>query len=237
MRTIIIPVFLAACVTSPELEVSSRPVLDLTAARADTFLRATPRLAGLANAPLDASGLVDDDDGRNALSLVVACALEPGAELDATMATGAVLQFVGELGLAPGWLDHRIGRERAALVTGCALAHVTLEGLPAVVSLRGPGLPAEQDEHAGWPVAEGRFLGDSLGAGPQVMAACRGAGQLADPAAIGLELRRCAVPDPARPGLTLCGLAFAGDCTEVCHGARCELNGRHYPAVASFVER
>lgn len=234
MRLLLPALLLAACAAPPALDATRSPTLVLGGTSADAFLHATPRLTGLADAPLTGAGLAENDDGRLALSLLATCALAPGAELDVPTSCCGAVPFFGELGLAPGWTSGGIGR-RAQLVTACALAHLSVDGLPAVASLRGPGLPVPADERAAFSVSEGRFFGQALGDGPPVLAACRGAGQLADPGASGLDLRRCAAPDPARPGLTLCGLRFAGECAAMCSGERCEVGGERYAAIASYV--
>jgi hypothetical protein len=172
---------------------------------------------------------VDEDDGRLALSVLVACALPFDATLDVVTPVGE-LQFLGQIGIAPGWTSVPISRKHAELITSCALAQLSRDGLVTITSLRGTGQPADPDEILEFSAAEGRFFGNVLGDGPQVMEACRGTGQF-DPPAAGMSDRFCAVPDPDHPGLTLCGLQFAGDCSVVCRGEHCE----HYRALATFV--
>jgi hypothetical protein len=231
MRHFIVVLVLAACSAPPvnPNSVVSSPTLVASGFRADAFRRAAPRLAGSAEAPLTGARLTNDDDGRIALSVLVACALPFDFTLNVVTPVGE-LQFFGELGIAPSWASGPISRRRAELVTSCALAQLSRDGLVTIASLRGPSQPADPDERAEFSAAEGRFFGNVLSTGPQIMAACRGTGQF-DPPAAGMLNRFCAVPDPDHPGLTLCSLQFTGDCSAVCRGEHCD----HYLALATFV--
>jgi hypothetical protein len=74
-------------------------------------------------------------------------------------------------------------------------------------------LKADAAEREKYPLEEGAFYGNVFVPldQPIVWIACRGADQAAGEFG-GLVDRDCAEPDPAHPGLTVCGFTFAGDC-------------------------
>lgn len=173
------------------------------------------------------------------MSQLVGCALRADQQV-----TVNGIDFLGSIGFAPGWLQGGIGSRERELVTGCLLAHLSADGLAVVFSMRARGLPRPSStERSEWPVEEGAFFGDLLGGQPTAAAACRGAGQQSNPGSTGLADRVCAEPDPARPGLTLCGLADAGPCADACarhvgdRYERCRVNGGAAvrEAVTTFV--
>jgi len=208
--------------------------------RADAVLGSLPELRGAAGAPLDGDALFEAGvSGQLTLSVLVSCALDLGAELDVSVPIGGSVQFPGEFGIAPRWLDEPVDRDRREVLTGCVLARLSVDGLFSLVSIRAPRLRAGEEERALAGVEEGAFFGDLFDGG-QVLAACRGRGLLEDPTDVGLAERHCAEPDPARPGLTLCGLRFAGDCRDVCDRSghrysRCRVDGRGYRPVTAAV--
>jgi hypothetical protein len=83
------------------------------------------------------------------------------------------------------------------------------------ISLRGsnPALQLVPGERDVWSVEEGAFFGNFFAPLDQPIPwfACRGAGQAAGESG-GLVDRDCTEPDPDHPGLTQCGLNYAGDC-------------------------
>lgn len=162
-----------------------------------------------------ASGFLASDDGREVLSFVVSCALPVEATVTTTLPDGTRYEFLGELGLAPEWLDHPLKKAGRGWVSACLFARLNNHDVPLPISFRGPqqGLATVPEELANWPLEEGAFYGDYFVApGEQVQwIACRGRDQAAGETG-GLVDRDCTEPDPANPGKTLCGLIYAGDC-------------------------
>lgn len=172
----------------------------------------------------EARNLLVDDDGRELLSLVVSCAVPLGTTLVATV-NGVDFDFPGEIGLAPQWLSIRLDPVGQRWVSACMLARVSAHEVVIPISMRGPSpaLATDALERATWTLEEGAFFGDVFGPldEPLQWFACRGrdkakgnAGELAD--------RDCAAPDPAHPGITLCGMVFAGDCGNFARDQACE---------------
>lgn len=225
---------LSAC-SAPAISEVQSTTLTASGAGAGAVLSQLPRLAALADAPLIGTGLVESDAGALALSAIVGCALRSEAELDDTRSDGVVFQFFGEAGIAPRWIADAIDRRRSELVTGCLLAHLSRDGLPTVVSMRGPSLPAPTSERDALGMEEGAFFGDVFGRHP-IVAACSGRWLEADPDSPALAHRDCARPAGS---LTRCGLTYAGSCRAACEGPparrRCRVDGRWFPAVTTFV--
>ncbi|HEX3765225.1 MAG TPA: hypothetical protein VHW23_41295 [Kofleriaceae bacterium] len=173
---------------------------------------------------LNAKDLLATDDGREVFALTVSCALPAEITLVATV-NGTDFDFPGEIGLAPQWLVGRLGDVGQRWVSACMFARVSAHEVVIPISMRGPSraLATDADERATWTLEEGAFFGDAFGPTnePLQAFACRGrdkaagnAGELAD--------RDCAAPDPANPGFTLCGMAFAGDCGNFASDRACE---------------
>ncbi len=162
-----------------------------------------------------AAGLLATDNGREVLSFIVSCALP---ETDSLVLPGPVpLEFLGELGLAPEWIDHPLRESGRGWVSACLYARINAHDVPLPISLRGqhPALAADAAEAAEWNLEEGAFYGDFFAPTTDTFAwiACQGADQAAGETG-GLVDRDCAEPDPADPTHTLCGLSFAGNCGE-----------------------
>jgi len=156
------------------------------------------------------------EGSRELLSLLVACALPASVTLTSA-APNADLEFFGEVGLAPSWTWRRLDARERRWVSACVFARLSGPGVAQAISLRGPrpGLrPTARSERDAWPVEEGGFYGDLfVPDGISVdWVACRGRGRDAG----GLLDRTCALEDPDRPGQTLCGFGFAGDCEDAC---------------------
>jgi len=173
---------------------------------------------------LSATDLLATADGREVFSLVVSCALPSDITLVATV-NGTTFEFLGEIGLAPQWLVGRLDPVGQDWVSACMFARVSAHEVAIPISMRGPSraLATDAAERATWTLEEGAFFGNAFGPLDQPLQgfACRGrdkaagnAGELAD--------RDCAAPDPARPGFTLCGLMFAGDCGSFAADQACE---------------
>jgi hypothetical protein len=163
---------------------------------------------------LGAEDLLATPEGREVLGFIVSCAVPADETLVADF-MGTTYEFPGEIGLAPTWLHHPLDRVGMGWVSACLFARVNANDVSIPVSLRGPNqnLTADASERAGWPLEEGAFYGN-LFTGENhdiIWIACRGRAQAAGETG-GLIDRDCAEPDPAHPGLTLCGFTFAGNC-------------------------
>jgi hypothetical protein len=165
---------------------------------------------------MDSAGkLLSTEDGREVFSFVVSCALPGNVTLEADV-DGTTFEFNGELGLAPEWMTSSLDSVGQGWVSACIFARVNAADVAVPISVRGANLAlaTDADERSVWSVEEGAFYGNLFTPldQPILWIACRGAGQVTQPDASGLADRRCATPDPANPGLTMCGFIFAGDC-------------------------
>ena len=176
-----------------------------------------------------AGELLKTDDGREVFSLIVGCALADDVTLTATV-DGTDFEFFGELGLAPQWLHDRLDRVGQGWVSACMFSRVNGHQVAIPISLRGPSqaLDVSDDEREEWSLQEGAFFGNFFGRldRPLQWFACRGR-DLAKGEAGSLAERDCAKPDPANPGFTLCGMAFAGDCGSFAADPVCESFSKH----------
>ncbi len=172
----------------------------------------------------NAQELLSTPDGREVLTYLVGCAVPEGQVLIGTH-DGTDYEFFGELGLAPGWLRHRLDHQGKGWVSACMFARVNVHNVSLPVSLRGPhrNLDVSAEERAGWVLEEGAFYGNLFTPGddPINWIACRGKDQAAGETG-GLVDRDCAEPDPANPGKTLCGFKYAGDCGSFAEEPVCE---------------
>lgn len=171
-----------------------------------------------------AAQMLVDPDGREVFSAIVGCALPEDVVLTATVG-GTPLEFPGELGLAPEWLRGPLDRTGQGWVSACMFARINARDVAIPVSMRGPNLAldANGDERNDWSLEEGAFFGNFFGPADQPVQwyACRGRDQAAGKGGT-LSNRLCAVPDPNRPGFTLCGMIFAGDCGSFATDRACE---------------
>lgn len=180
-----------------------------------------------------AGELLATSDGRELFSLIVSCALPDDITLVATL-SGTEFEFFGEIGLARDWLHQPLDSDGKAAVSACLFARVNGRDVALPISVRGPDrtLATSEAELNLFSVEEGAFYGNFFTPldQPILWIACRGAGQVAGDAG-GLLDRDCAKPDPAHPGLTLCGFIFAGDCGDFAGEPACEQfseNGQFY---------
>jgi len=173
--------------------------------------------------------LLATDDGREVFSLAVSCALDEDTTLVATV-EGTDFEFPGEMGLAPRWANHSLDREGQGWVSACMFARANAHAVAIPISMRGDnrGLATDADEREAFPVEEGAFYGNIFGPIDQPIPwyACRGEGQFSGESG-GLVDRDCTEPDPANPGLTQCGLIFAGDCGDFAADTACEQFNDH----------
>jgi len=232
-QVIAIAVLVSACLNDASTGTSGDPVLIASGPRAREILTMATALHGLDRRPLDCAPLVGSQAGILTCTLLVTCALPLGTEL-----AFDGIAFPGNIGLAPSWATRGITVLQRRAVTSCVLANLSFDGLVGVASMRGPNLGTSDPETAGWPVEEGAFFGDLMGARP-VAVACTGVG---DPTSSVRHQRLCAQPDPDHPGLTRCGLTLAGGCSWACglpHGPyhRCGVGRDVFTRViTTFVE-
>jgi len=170
-------------------------------------------------ANLDAVGdLLDTAEGQELFQFVVSCALPDGTILEAPDPNSdGTLEFIGEIGLAPGWIDQPMSRADRRWVSACLLARVNEYEITVPVSLRGPSaaLATTPDEVAAFSLEEGAFFGDVFVEPEQPIQAfaCRGAAQAAGEGGALVD-RDCTEPDPSNPGKTICGMTYVGDCAD-----------------------
>ncbi len=215
---------LFGCGVDEQLNTSSQSVVSqnrLSSNRLSSNRLSSNRLASnrLASNQLSSSrfslgdrDLIETDDGREVLSYIVSCAMPEGITLAGTDSQGNQYEFVGQLGLAPEWLERPLNQAEKGWVSACLFARVNAYGVSVQISLRGPSsaLTVAPDEQASWTLQEGAFYGNYFTAPDQPINwnACRGKdAEQAQP-----HERACAQPDPQNPGKTLCGFNFAGDC-------------------------
>jgi len=202
---------IAACELAPDLSTQRAAVLTASrmdprivrAQRENAHVLAAGRITGAA-----AATMASTPDGSEYLSNLVACALPSWQTV-----TVSGIDYTGELGLAPTWAYGPLLASGRGWVSGCVLARMSGTAVALPISIRGPrpALDASPDERTTWSAEEGAFFGDLFTAPCTNLAwfACRGV----DPATAD---RTCTLPDPDRPGLTLCGLSYAGMCSGVC---------------------
>ena len=173
---------------------------------------------------LNAKDLLSTPDGREVFSLAISCAVPAGITLVARV-DGVDFEFAGEIGLAPEWLSARLDHAGQRWVSACMYTRVSAHDVPIPISMRGPtrALAADADERGGFTLEEGAFFGNAFGPldRPLQAFACRGRDKAAGNDGE-LGLRDCAAPDPAKPGFTLCGMMFAGDCGNFARDQACE---------------
>lgn len=160
--------------------------------------------------------LLATPEGQELLGYIISCALPDGQTLVAEDPnTGDPLEFVGSIGLAPKWIDKPLDKKGKRWVSACLFARVNANNVTVPISMRGPHheLGTTPEEVTEWSLQEAAFWGDYFRpvTEPIVWNACRGK-DLATSNEGGLAERDCAKPDPARPGLTVCGFTDAGDC-------------------------
>jgi hypothetical protein len=171
-----------------------------------------------------AHDMVQTNDGREVLTFIISCAIDFGTTL--VIQDGSnTYTFDGDLGLANNWLHGPLDRTGMGWVSACLFARVNVASLPIPISLRGnnPKLVAAEDEKIAFGLQEGAFFGNFFTADDEPIDwnACRGSDQAAGEVG-GLILRDCTEPDPAHPGLTMCGFNYAGDCGDFADRYACK---------------
>lgn len=228
MTVVFVSAMATACVGDPDVSTRTQGVVDGNAIATNGIATNGIALNGIAtngiatnqlsnNLYLIATtNLMSTDEGREVLKYVIGCAIPVGTTLQGTSG-GVTYQFPGEIGLAPSWLRRSLRDSEQRWVSACLLARVNRFGVPVSISIRGSSsaLAVSGSEAQDYTVEEGAFYGNVFTGdeGPQVWNACQGKDQAAGDTGT-LALRDCAQPDPAHPGLTLCGFNFAGDCAD-----------------------
>ena len=165
--------------------------------------------------------LLATPEGQELLSFLIGCALPEGVTITAddtsTPAAGDTVEFFGEIGVAPEWINRALDDTDRRWVSACILSRVNDNNVTVEISIRGPhpALATVPSERVSHPIEEGAFYGDIFGPVNRPLAwyACRGRAQAAGEVG-GLNDRDCTEPDPAHPGYTQCGFIFAGDCAD-----------------------
>jgi hypothetical protein len=226
MKTIalaLVTVLAAGCVTDieePELGTTDSNVEipnRLAANRLAANSLATNRLAAAQLTPsaADLVTMTADAGGRELLTYVVSCALPTGMSL-----TVSGIVYVGDVGLAPKWVERALTLEERHWVSACLLARTNLFGITVQLSMRGSTGPLATTtaEKAAFNLFEGVFWGDVFAGDLSTMKACTSRYKATNPQISTLPLRECTVNDVLVPGKTRCGFAYAGICETVCSG-------------------
>jgi hypothetical protein len=228
-RLLTVTVLFVACADTPDVSTATSPHIivnriilnriilnKLSAGKlAAGKLAASEIGSGLFTVNLASAGdLVETEAGREVFAALVACALPDNTMLEATVADGT-FEFVGDMGLAPEWIAHSLYPDSKGWVSACLFARVNAVDVAIPISLRGPSpaLGTDSDERSTYALQEGGFYGNYFTPkdDPIQWYACRGVDKAHGDAG-DLASRHCAAPDPANPGLTLCGYSYAGDC-------------------------
>ena len=163
-----------------------------------------------------AGDLLSTEDGREVLSYVIGCAIPSDVTLTGEH-EGVTYEFPGDIGLASRWVTHALDEGEQRWVSACLISRVNLFGISVSISIRGPhaSLKVSEGEARDYAAEEGAFFGNVFTPGdePIILNACRGRDQATSEGG-DLELRDCTEPDPANPGLTMCGFVDAGDCAD-----------------------
>jgi hypothetical protein len=203
---------LSACVDQPEVDIES------TAKLAGNSL--TPAMivaASLDSTVLDADNLhamAATADGRDILVYTIGCALAQGHDVSTTYDPGdgssQSITFRGAIGLADTWTSADLTTAAQHHISGCLLARANLTGAINTISIRGmlPQYAVVSGEATTYNKFEGVFFGNVFAGSDHGVAACRGTSTTFLPG------RTCTVD--AGGGVTQCGFAYAGLCTNVC---------------------
>lgn len=150
--------------------------------------------------------MTSTDSGRSMLTLLVACAFDSDTTLIAND-----IEFFGETGLAPAWQFGPLSTKEKEWVSSCVIAHLSPSGLAFPISMRGPhpALRSSHEERNNWMQEEGAYYGNIFTSSSRAIrwAACAGRDHVEG---------TCAVQDPVNKTMTVCGLAFDGECSRIC---------------------
>jgi hypothetical protein len=164
------------------------------------------------------SAVLHDPDEQLIFSNFVSCALREGESI----AVDGV-EFFGDIALAPEWRRRALSREELRWVIACSLARLTGTDTASPISMTGPRRSLSRTD-SGFSVVEGAFFGDSSHF------------YVCDAGATSID-RVCTQQSDTTPGVSRCGLSFAGRCVDVCderHGffTNCRVgDGRRFEQV------
>jgi hypothetical protein len=171
-----------------------------------------------------AAALLSSPEGIELFAHIVACALPEPVMLTATI-NNEEIDFFGAVGLAPQWLSGPANLTNQRWVSACLFAQVSGHDLPIPLSARGPNpaLGGDVNERLAYSLEEGAYYGNMFVSADQPIQwfACRGRDQAATNDG-DLVNRDCSEPDPAKPSVTKCGFAYAGDCGNFAADQACE---------------
>jgi hypothetical protein len=179
--------------------------------------------------------MITTESGRELYSYIVSCALPEGITITGDSGdpnlnvgppdynytcTNGQCTFLGAIGLAPRWAEHRLDPKGEGWVSACLLARVNANGQAEAISMRGrnDALAVVGDELILYGAEEGAFYGnvfnDTKASSDDEWLrlstnACSGANN--DVAHD--QARDCATLNPAS-GVTYCGFNYAGDCRD-----------------------
>jgi hypothetical protein len=158
---------------------------------------------------------------RHQLQYLVRCALPQSIILYTQQGTER-FTFPGEMGLAPGWLQHAMTPTEERWVSACMLAMVNYFGKHVEVSIRAEPppvpflVPSDEEKHH-FTIFEGGFFGNLFRPHP-VAYVCRGTRTPIDDQAPVLQDRVCTRPTnektPDGKPLTLCRFILTGPCAD-----------------------
>jgi hypothetical protein len=168
----------------------------------------------------EAAPLLATADGRDVYSYLVSCAVPSGITLEADIpgATNTTpddpytcvnghCTFDGSVGIAPGWLNHKLDSKGQDWVSSCMFARCNAHDTAEAISMRGNSraLAVSADEAALYSVEEGAFYGNMFtdDNAPIAWYACEGEGQASGEFG-GLVDRDCTEPQPCNTNGT-CG--------------------------------
>lgn len=178
-----------------------------------------PVLVPVASLPLSPDALTETHNQRTLLKYLVGCALPSDVELRRVVG-GVVYRFVGELGLAPGWLERGLTESEQRWVSACLLARTNYFGKAVEISLRAAdpapaALQTSTEERQAFSLFEGGFYGNLFSDEPRAYA-CVGRRTLEQAAEPVFQDRICTAPSgaslPSGETLTKCGFVHSGFC-------------------------
>jgi hypothetical protein len=225
----------SSVITPNRITVNRITVNRITVNRLPASRLISTRLAnGQMTVNMESAGkLLATEDGPEIFSLIVSCAMPPDVTIVADVG-GVPRQFFGDLGLALEWVTGPLSSAGQGWVSACMFARLNVNEVAIPISIRGPNpaLQASPLERDIWRLEEGAFFGNFFTPIDQPIEwyACRGAGQASGEFGDLID-RDCTEPDPANPGLTMCGFNYAGDCGTFASDHSCDQfsgNGTFY---------
>lgn len=162
---------------------------------------------------------------------LVGCALSPRQSVSSTF-LDHTYTYPGALGLAPSWTTRPLTLPEVRAVSACVISRANLYGINITISMRGDSgaLGTTPEEAASYNIEEAAFYGDIFTPTAGAIHACNGVDQVRLGDTYGdLPYRQCGQPDPYKPGYTLCGFVFDGNCRDIC-----DVDGDHYASCTDI---